>query len=207
MIDFPQMISTSHINAEMYFDRDVDCIRRFFSKRYSYESELFPTFADLRREGNLDVEVAASGFTKDLAETFDQTMADIGLLDNQEAGDKDDSEEEDGSDDEEEEETSDREGSEEEDESQPPPGKDPRILSWLASGAAPEDDAVVDQCLAELGFDHTKNKPLPPPLPCVITDSAAVNPPETNAASSNIDTEQQLPNSDDKQEKEQTSPE
>ena len=25
-----------------------------------------------RREGNLDVEVAASGFTKDLAETFDQ---------------------------------------------------------------------------------------------------------------------------------------
>ncbi|XP_056232454.1 serine/threonine-protein kinase RIO2 [Seriola aureovittata] len=66
MIDFPQMVSTSHPNAEWYFDRDVKCIRDFFAKRYNYESELFPTFKDIRRSYSLDVEVSASGFTKDL---------------------------------------------------------------------------------------------------------------------------------------------
>nr|XP_046243209.1 serine/threonine-protein kinase RIO2 [Scatophagus argus] len=66
MIDFPQMVSTSHPNAEWYFDRDVKCIRDFFAKRFSYESELFPTFKDIRRSHSLDVEVSASGFTKDM---------------------------------------------------------------------------------------------------------------------------------------------
>ncbi|XP_058918891.1 serine/threonine-protein kinase RIO2 [Kogia breviceps] len=66
MIDFPQMVSTSHTNAEWYFDRDVKCIRDFFMKRFSYESELFPTFSDIRREDSLDVEVSASGYTKEM---------------------------------------------------------------------------------------------------------------------------------------------
>ncbi|CAL8248271.1 unnamed protein product [Merluccius merluccius] len=65
MIDFPQMVSTSHANAEWYFDRDVKCIRDFFAKRYNYESELYPTFEDIRRSCSLDVEISASGFTKD----------------------------------------------------------------------------------------------------------------------------------------------
>ncbi|MEQ2270828.1 Serine/threonine-protein kinase RIO2 [Xenotaenia resolanae] len=66
LIDFPQMVSTSHTNAEWYFDRDVKCIRDFFAKRFNYESELFPTFKDIRRSYSLDVEVSASGFSKDL---------------------------------------------------------------------------------------------------------------------------------------------
>ncbi|XP_036135324.1 serine/threonine-protein kinase RIO2 [Molossus molossus] len=66
MIDFPQMVSTSHPNAEWYFDRDVKCIRDFFMKRFSYESELYPTFSDIRREDSLDVEVSASGYTKEM---------------------------------------------------------------------------------------------------------------------------------------------
>ncbi|XP_075397423.1 serine/threonine-protein kinase RIO2 [Tenrec ecaudatus] len=66
MIDFPQMVSTSHPNAEWYFDRDVKCIRDFFMKRFTYESELYPTFSDIRRETSLDVEVSASGYTKEL---------------------------------------------------------------------------------------------------------------------------------------------
>ncbi|XP_034630163.1 serine/threonine-protein kinase RIO2 [Trachemys scripta elegans] len=68
MIDFPQMVSTSHPNAEWYFDRDVKCIRDFFKKRFSYESELFPTFQDIRRECSLDIEIAASGYTKEMQE-------------------------------------------------------------------------------------------------------------------------------------------
>ncbi|NXC73524.1 RIOK2 kinase, partial [Anhinga anhinga] len=68
MIDFPQMISTSHANAEWYFDRDVNCIKEFFKKRFNYESELFPTFKDIRRDCSLDREIAASGYTKKMQE-------------------------------------------------------------------------------------------------------------------------------------------
>ncbi|CAL9708290.1 unnamed protein product [Knipowitschia caucasica] len=71
MIDFPQMVSTSHANAEWYFDRDVKCIRAFFAKRYNYESELYPTFQDIRRSCSLDVEVSASGFTKEMEQDSD----------------------------------------------------------------------------------------------------------------------------------------
>ncbi|NWQ98654.1 RIOK2 kinase, partial [Burhinus bistriatus] len=68
MIDFPQMISTSHANAEWYFDRDVNCVKEFFKKRFNYESELFPAFKDVRRECSLDREIAASGYTKEMQE-------------------------------------------------------------------------------------------------------------------------------------------
>ncbi|XP_071887937.1 serine/threonine-protein kinase RIO2-like [Anas platyrhynchos] len=68
MIDFPQMISTSHPNAEWYFDRDVNCIKEFFKKCFNYESELFPSFQDIRRESSLDIEIAASGYTKEMQE-------------------------------------------------------------------------------------------------------------------------------------------
>uniref|UniRef100_A0A646QDW6 Serine/threonine-protein kinase RIO2 n=1 Tax=Hemiscolopendra marginata TaxID=943146 RepID=A0A646QDW6_9MYRI len=66
LIDFPQMVSTAHANAEWYFDRDVKCIREFFKKRFDYESELYPTFADIMREDNMDIEIEASGFTKEM---------------------------------------------------------------------------------------------------------------------------------------------
>ena len=95
VIDFPQMVSISHPNAQWwvnlfsdiqtskisnfvtlfvvrqkltfckhfylvkivclifvlssrYFDRDVQCIRDFFLRRFSYESELYPQFADVK---------------------------------------------------------------------------------------------------------------------------------------------------------------
>lgn len=64
MYDFPQMVSIDHPNAQYYFDRDVECIRAFFKKRFGYESELAPSFADVAREGDLDTEIQASGFTK-----------------------------------------------------------------------------------------------------------------------------------------------
>lgn len=47
IIDFPQMVSTEHENAEAYFERDVNCIRDFFKRRFGYESELYPTFQDI----------------------------------------------------------------------------------------------------------------------------------------------------------------
>nr|CAD1817728.1 unnamed protein product [Ananas comosus var. bracteatus] len=56
MIDFPQMVSVSHRNAKMYFDRDVECIFKFFSKRFNI------SYQEDRDEE--DGELAASGFTK-----------------------------------------------------------------------------------------------------------------------------------------------
>ncbi|KJA29171.1 hypothetical protein HYPSUDRAFT_127356 [Hypholoma sublateritium FD-334 SS-4] len=67
VIDFPQMVSTSHENAEWYFNRDVECIRTFFKRRFRYESSLYPRFRKVIEESGetgfkLDVAVEASGF-------------------------------------------------------------------------------------------------------------------------------------------------
>lgn len=67
IIDFPQMISTEHANAELYFNRDVQCIRDFFKKRFSYESELYPEFSNIKRSDDIDAELLISGFTKQMA--------------------------------------------------------------------------------------------------------------------------------------------
>ncbi|PWY97104.1 hypothetical protein BCV70DRAFT_203156 [Testicularia cyperi] len=47
LIDFPQMVSINHENAEYYFDRDVECVRRFFRKRFRFQSEEYPRFVDV----------------------------------------------------------------------------------------------------------------------------------------------------------------
>jgi len=51
-----------------YFNRDVDCIRTFFRRRFRYESAVFPKFSTVVRDGHrdfdLDVEIAASGWDK-----------------------------------------------------------------------------------------------------------------------------------------------
>ncbi|KAF5314181.1 hypothetical protein D9611_006856 [Ephemerocybe angulata] len=68
VIDFPQMVSTSHANAEWYFNRDVECIRRFFRRRFRYESAFYPKFkrtmSDGKSDFKLDIAVEASGFAK-----------------------------------------------------------------------------------------------------------------------------------------------
>ncbi|XP_066139273.1 uncharacterized protein RIOK2 [Euwallacea fornicatus] len=67
IIDFPQMMSTEHANAEMYYERDINCIKQFFKKRFNYESENYPKFRDIERIDILDAEVACTGFTKQMA--------------------------------------------------------------------------------------------------------------------------------------------
>ena len=36
LIDFPQMVSSNHLNAAHFYQRDVDCLRRFFVRRYNF---------------------------------------------------------------------------------------------------------------------------------------------------------------------------
>lgn len=65
MIDFPQMVSTAHTNAQELFERDVNCLRVFFSRRFGFEPSEWPSFtADIARsaDGALDTELKASGF-------------------------------------------------------------------------------------------------------------------------------------------------
>eukprot|EP00164_Ancoracysta_twista_P006879 GFYU01009683.1.p1 GENE.GFYU01009683.1~~GFYU01009683.1.p1 ORF type:complete len:509 (-),score=160.80 GFYU01009683.1:188-1714(-) len=75
VIDFPQMVSTSHYNGEYYFNRDVECIKVYFKRRYHYESHVWPKFQQhVKKEYDLDVDLAASGWTKDEESTFQKTL-------------------------------------------------------------------------------------------------------------------------------------
>ncbi|XP_065909656.1 uncharacterized protein [Dysidea avara] len=66
LIDFPQMVSTSHYNAKSYFDHDVQCVRDFFKRRFDFIGASCPTFDEIKKIASLDIEVFASGFTKDM---------------------------------------------------------------------------------------------------------------------------------------------
>ncbi|KAL2221835.1 serine/threonine protein kinase [Thermoascus aurantiacus ATCC 26904] len=116
LIDFPQMVSIDHVNAEMYFDRDVNCIKRFFERRFHFISdEPGPFFADAKKQllenpgKRLDVEVEASGFSKKMAKELEAYMKEVGVDGDGRAGGDD----EEGSD-EDEEEYSGSEGEEDE---------------------------------------------------------------------------------------------
>ncbi|SCZ87391.1 BZ3500_MvSof-1268-A1-R1_Chr2-2g04857 [Microbotryum saponariae] len=110
LIDFPQMVSIDHTDAEYYFNRDVSCIRTFFLRRFKYESALYPRFSTIMSEGarefDLDVEVAASGFTKGDREVLQGYLDELREREGQEGLEGSESEDEDGegSEDEEEEE-------------------------------------------------------------------------------------------------------
>ncbi|KAH6614197.1 RIO1 family-domain-containing protein [Boeremia exigua] len=82
IIDFPQMVSIDHANAEYYFDRDVACIKRFFDRRFGFTSdEPGPFFKDAVKKvvKRLDVEVEASGFSKKMAKELDTYMKEHGV--------------------------------------------------------------------------------------------------------------------------------
>ncbi len=58
--------------ARRYFNRDVECIRRFFKRRFRYESSIYPRFRTIKAEKSedgsdewhLDLVVCASGYDK-----------------------------------------------------------------------------------------------------------------------------------------------
>ncbi|QIW99082.1 hypothetical protein AMS68_004600 [Peltaster fructicola] len=83
LIDFPQTLSTNHINAEYYFDRDVECIKRYFEKRFKYTSDepgphLAESIKDINPETRLDIEVEATGFSKKMAKELDKYVEQVG---------------------------------------------------------------------------------------------------------------------------------
>lgn len=72
LIDFPQMISTNHVNAQEYYERDIASITRFFVKKLQCqipEDVLARSSWENTRDGSstaadaLDVSLRASGFS------------------------------------------------------------------------------------------------------------------------------------------------
>lgn len=125
LIDFPQMVSIDHTNAEMYFDRDVNCIKRFFQRRFHFTpNDPGPFYADARKligkDGakRLDVSVEASGFSRKMAKELEAYMKEVGVDGDGEPGAKRGDEEDGGDEDEDEDEDEGDEDEEEGNESQ-----------------------------------------------------------------------------------------
>ncbi|EGU84799.1 hypothetical protein FOXB_04694 [Fusarium oxysporum f. sp. conglutinans Fo5176] len=119
IIDFPQMISMEHQNAEMYFDRDVNCIKRFFERRFHFvPTEPGPFFRHAKKtvgkDGvkRLDATVEASGFTKRMLKDLEAAIKEKGDQTAQHSGDEDDEDEDDDNDEDEESENSDADNTE-----------------------------------------------------------------------------------------------
>lgn len=92
LIDFPQMLSTTHVNAKYYFDRDVNCIKRFFARRFKYEPDEEddgPHFEDAVKgnEGvrRLDIEVEATGFSRKAAKELEKYIEAVGMNEGEDA--------------------------------------------------------------------------------------------------------------------------
>jgi RIO kinase 2 len=169
VIDFPQTISTNHINAQMYFDRDVACIKRYFERRFKYTSdEAGPFFKDavkdIEAEFRLDVEVEASGFSKKMAkelERYVETVGGDGEVDDAGAGDA----EEEGKDDEaQDEDETEGQRSEEEEVPSGDQAEGPTLAAQLDSLTVEDDLAVKPMRPADFGLMPLE---LPPDLDAV----------------------------------------
>jgi RIO kinase 2 len=122
LIDFPQMISIDHPNARDYFERDVECIRTFFLRKFRFEADEAPQWEDVKRVGKLDFEVQASGYGGKLAFEMKEFQREISVAtDNHRRGrdpsgddDEEDIDDEDEDEDEENEEDDEEEASEQE---------------------------------------------------------------------------------------------
>ena len=86
VIDFPQMVSVDHTNADFYFRRDVDCIKTFFERRFKFVSDDGgPVWTGAKNivgqtgSRRLDVEVEASGFSRKMAKELEAYMKEHGI--------------------------------------------------------------------------------------------------------------------------------
>lgn len=66
LIDFPQMISIDHPDAQFFFNRDVECIQTYFDRKYDMQFEDKPTLVDdVERTAEIDKEIKQSVFMKE----------------------------------------------------------------------------------------------------------------------------------------------
>ena len=65
VIDFPQMISIHHSEAQNYFKRDVQCVKNFFIKKFNITFDEDLKFEDIKQINFLDQELKAYGYIKE----------------------------------------------------------------------------------------------------------------------------------------------
>ncbi|KAJ8084081.1 Serine/threonine-protein kinase rio2 [Marasmius tenuissimus] len=177
VIDFPQMVSTSHENAEWYFNRDVECIRTFFRRRFKYESALYPKFKRVFAEDGgepsfrLDVEVAASGFSRKDQKALEEYMETVKEEEGDASRPGEDSEEEE----DEEEEEDDEEEEEEESE----------IDEGERRGHADTDEVQPDENAAVTKTEESTSRASTPPMdpPSSHCSDLSRSPPQSRSSS------------------------
>lgn len=64
VIDFPQMVSVDHFNANELFEKDLVCLNEFFSNKFLVESDEIPQLKNIPVLRNLDIEIKASGYIR-----------------------------------------------------------------------------------------------------------------------------------------------
>ena len=64
VIDFPQMISINHPEAQNYFKRDVQCVKNYFLKKFNLTFDEDLKFSDIKQINFLDEELKAYGYKK-----------------------------------------------------------------------------------------------------------------------------------------------
>jgi RIO kinase 2 len=83
LIDFPQMVSLDHPNARELFERDVNALAAFFTRRFDHRPEAVPTWEDALEAAaaaqsthtRLDKAIEASGFSSAMAAELEALVA------------------------------------------------------------------------------------------------------------------------------------
>lgn len=65
-IDFPQMVSTNHPDAQFYFERDQTCIHVLFKRKFNKIFDRKYNLSEIEIKKQLDAEVRASGYDKSI---------------------------------------------------------------------------------------------------------------------------------------------
>jgi len=65
VIDFPQMISINHPEAQNYFKRDVQCVKNYFLKKFNLTFDEDLKFSDIKQINFLDEKLKEYGYKKE----------------------------------------------------------------------------------------------------------------------------------------------
>jgi len=84
VIDFPQMISIHHSEAENYFKRDVQCVKNYFLKKFNLTFDEDLKFSDIKQINFLDEELKAYGYKKEEKKKVEKKEEEIKEEENEE---------------------------------------------------------------------------------------------------------------------------
>ncbi|PHJ23585.1 rio1 family protein [Cystoisospora suis] len=74
VIDLPQVVSIHHPNARAYFERDVECIKKLFERKFGIDVVLAPSFDTVMEEMASGADGKATTSTEDLTTTISDVL-------------------------------------------------------------------------------------------------------------------------------------